>query len=234
MHFDGQPYAPATKADAEAAGVHMVMQELNLVNTLSVAENLSPATIRKPRDAVRAGIGLIPEDRKQHGLLLSQAIRPNITLASMERIADSGGWIDQAREHGVSSDLQDQLAIQATSVEQPAIELSGGNQQKVIIARWLLRNCNVLLFDEPTRGIDVAARQTIYQLLCDLAHQGKALVVVSSDLRELMVLCDRIAVLSAGRLVQTFEQAEWTHHAIMAAAISGYLKQQSLNPATLT
>ncbi len=196
---------------------------------IRLGEDLKPATIRRPHDAVRAGIGLIPEDRKQHGLLLSQAIRPNITLASMKRLAGAGGWIDQTKERTISNDLRDRLAIQATSVEQPTIELSGGNQQKVIIARWLLRDCDVLLFDEPTRGIDIAARQTIYQLLRDLARRGKALVVVSSDLRELMSLCDRIAVLSAGRLVQTFEPTEWTHDAIMAAAISGYL---NVSPST--
>ena len=113
---------------------------------------------------MRAGIGLIPEDRKQHGLLLAQAIRPNITLAAMERVASAGGWIDQEKEDSLSNDLRDRLAIQATSIEQPAVELSGGNQQKVIIARWLLRNCEVLLFDEPTRGIDIAARLGLDQV----------------------------------------------------------------------
>lgn len=194
---------------------------------IRLGESLNPAKIHMPRDAVRAGIGLIPEDRKQHGLLLSQAIRPNITLAHMKGVTGTMGWIQGAEENRVSSNLSTRLAIQATSIEQLAVELSGGNQQKVIIARWLLRDCDILLFDEPTRGIDVAARQTIYKLLRELTRQGKALVVVSSDLPELMSLCDRIAVLSAGRLVQTFEQGEWTHDAIMAAAISGYLTSNS-------
>ena len=189
---------------------------------------LTPVTIRQPRDAVRAGIGLIPEDRKQQGLLLPQSIRANITLARMGQVAGASGWIDAAHEHTLSQDLRDRLAIQATSVEQPTQELSGGNQQKVVMARWFMRDCDVLLFDEPTRGIDIAARHTIYRLLRELAQAGKALVVVSSDLDELMDLCDRIAVLSAGRLVQTFDRGTWTHDALMAAAISGYLDRPNL------
>ena len=100
--------------------------------------------------------------------------------------------------------------------------LSGGNQQKVLIARWLERNCDVILFDEPTRGIDVGAKRDIYLLLNELTQSGKGLMVVSSDLRELMLICDRIAVLSAGKLVETFTRDDWTQDAILAAAFSGY------------
>jgi ribose transport system ATP-binding protein len=103
-------------------------------------------------------------------------------------------------------------------------ELSGGNQQKVVIARWLERDCPVLLFDEPTRGIDVAAKDTIHQLLRDLAARGKALVVVSSELTELLALCDRIAVMSAGRVAAEFLPGEWTQEKITRAAFSGYLQ----------
>ena len=101
-------------------------------------------------------------------------------------------------------------------------ELSGGNQQKVVMARWLARDCSVLLFDEPTRGIDVGAKFDIYGLLAELARQGRALVVVSSDLRELMLICDRIGVLSRGRLVDTFERDTWRQDQLLAAAFAGY------------
>jgi ribose transport system ATP-binding protein len=113
--------------------------------------------------------------------------------------------------------------VQRASIEQPVAQLSGGNQQKVLMGRWLMRDCDVLLLDEPTRGIDVGARQTIYGLLDDLAARGKALVVVSSEPRELMAICDRIAVLSAGRIAATFARGEWTEASIMHAAFSGYL-----------
>ena len=108
-------------------------------------------------------------------------------------------------------------------IEQRASELSGGNQQKVVMARWLFRDCDILIFDEPTRGIDVGAKFEIYQLLCRLADQGKAIIVVSSDLRELMALCDRIAVMSAGRIAATYRRGEWTQDKIMTSALSGYL-----------
>jgi ribose transport system ATP-binding protein len=109
-------------------------------------------------------------------------------------------------------------------------ELSGGNQQKVVIGRWLYRDCPVMLFDEPTRGIDIGAKFDIYQVLIELARQGKGLAIVSSDLRELMLVCDRILVMSAGRLVDTFERATWTQEALLAAAFSGYLTQSTPAP----
>jgi ribose transport system ATP-binding protein len=106
-------------------------------------------------------------------------------------------------------------------------ELSGGNQQKVVVARWLLRDCDVLLFDEPTRGIDVAAKVAVYRVLNELAARGKALVVVSSELPELMALCDRIAVISAGRVAATFARGEWSEEAIVAAAFSEYAARRT-------
>jgi ribose transport system ATP-binding protein len=115
------------------------------------------------------------------------------------------------------------LQVRCQSDEQPVAELSGGNQQKVVLARWLMRDCQILMFDEPTRGIDVGARFEIYQWLQQLASQGKALLVVSSDLRELMMLADRILVMSAGRIAGEFSRGEWSEDALMTAALSGYL-----------
>jgi len=118
------------------------------------------------------------------------------------------------------------MEVRCESGEQVVSELSGGNQQKVVIARWLARDCRVLLFDEPTRGIDVAAKETIYHLLRDLAADGKAVIVVSSELPELMALCDRILVMSAGRIAADYLPAEWTEENITQAAFSGYLDRQ--------
>jgi ribose transport system ATP-binding protein len=182
-----------------------------------------PIRIKRPSDAVRAGIGLVPEDRKQNGLLLPQPIRINTTLGTMPRHANRFSWIDSAAETRTTNSFCDQLQVRRASIEQKVAELSGGNQQKVVIARWLAQNCDVLLFDEPTRGIDVAAKDSIYQLLRDLAADGKAVVVVSSELVELMSLCDRILVMSQGRIAGEFLPGEWTQEKITHAAFSSYL-----------
>jgi ribose transport system ATP-binding protein len=183
-------------------------------------------TIREPADAVRAGIGMVPEDRKLDGLLLAQSVRVNTTLATLAKHVHAGGWLDSRKESQTADSLRARLALRCASVEQTVSELSGGNQQKVVVARWLARDCHVLLFDEPTRGIDVAAKDMIYQLLRDLAGEGKAIVMVSSELPELMALCDRILVMSAGRIVAEFLPGKWTQEAITHAAFSGYLDRE--------
>lgn len=179
--------------------------------------------IREPVDAVRLGMGMIPEDRKQHALLLPCALRLNITLAHVHAAARRFGWLDQRRERQVAASHCERLQVQCHSVEQSVAELSGGNQQKIVMARWMLRNCPILLFDEPTRGIDVASKWAIYRWMQELAAGGKAIVMVSSELEELMAVCSRIAVLSAGRLVRTFSPDEWNQETILAAAFTEYL-----------
>jgi ribose transport system ATP-binding protein len=188
-----------------------------------VAGSPKPLRVSQPADAVRAGIGMVPEDRKQDGLLLAQSIRVNTTLATLGRHVHGGGWLDTAAEIRTAESASRGLGIKCASLEQAVLELSGGNQQKVVIARWLARNCAVLLFDEPTRGIDVAAKDNIYQLLRELAAQEKAVVMVSSDLIELMAICDRILVMSAGKLVREFTPPNWSQEQITQAAFSGYL-----------
>ncbi len=185
-----------------------------------------PVAIRAPADAVRAGIGMVPEDRKQDGLLLGQSVRVNTTLATLSCHAHRGGWLDVNAETQTTEALCRQLGVRCASLEQAVAELSGGNQQKIVIARWLARQCSVLLFDEPTRGIDVAAKDRIYQLLQDLAAAGKAVVFVSSELTELMAVCDRILVMSAGRIAAQFLPGEWTQEKITQAAFSGYLDRR--------
>lgn len=186
-----------------------------------------PIVIREPSDAVRAGIGMVPEDRKQDGLLLTQSIRVNTTLATLPCHTRRGGWLDAEAETETTSSLCQRLDVRYTSLEQAVSELSGGNQQKVVIGRWLARDCSVLLFDEPTRGIDVAAKDMVYQLLRDLAADGKAVVFVSSELTELMAVCDRMLVMSAGRIAAEFMPGEWTQEKITHAAFSGYLDRQT-------
>jgi ribose transport system ATP-binding protein len=187
-----------------------------------VGTSPQPVAIGQPADAVRAGLGMVPEDRKQDGLLMAQSVRVNTTLATLSRHV-RGLWLDRSAETRTTDFLCRRLAVNCASSEQAVGELSGGNQQKIVIARWLARDCRVLLFDEPTRGIDVAAKETIYQLLRDLAAEGKGVLVVSSELNELMELCDRILVMSAGRIAAEFLPGEWTQEKITQAAFSGFL-----------
>jgi ribose transport system ATP-binding protein len=180
-----------------------------------------PAKLSTPVHAVRAGIGLVTEDRKSQGLLLPLALRVNATLANLAAVSRRG-WLRQDTERQEVQRLRDLLRVRSDSIEQPVDQLSGGNQQKVVFARWLHRDCDVLLLDEPTRGVDIGARADIYAQLDRLAAAGKALLMVSSDLRELMSVCDRIGVMSAGRLVRIFERGQWTQQLLLEAAFSAY------------
>jgi ribose transport system ATP-binding protein len=186
-----------------------------------------PARIRSPRDAVRRGIALLTEDRKEQGLFLPLTVRVNVSLLRLVRLSYARFWIRREAEREAARHWTRRLGVRCGSIEQRAVELSGGNQQKLIIARWLYRNCEILIFDEPTRGIDVGARFEIYRLLDELAAQGKALIVVSSDLKELLLLADRVAVMSAGRLAAIFPRSAFNEDAILQAALSGYRDRSS-------
>lgn len=174
---------------------------------------------RSPIEAIRAGIGLVTEDRKSQGLLLPQPVRVNITLSDLGSVS-SGGWLHQARETSIARRLIDTLRVRTHGAEQSVSTLSGGNQQKVVFARWLHRECKVLLLDEPTRGVDVGARADLYAEMDRMVEGGKALLMVSSDLRELMAMCDRIGVMSGGRLIDVFERGQWSEESLLAAAFS--------------
>ncbi len=184
-----------------------------------------PTIIQSPGDAVRHGLAFITEDRKQQGLLLTQPIRANITLARMREVGGRSGLLNRAAENAISTRFIKSLQVRCASPEQTVAQLSGGNQQKVVIAKWLYRDSDILLCDEPTRGIDVGAKFEIYALLADLAAAGKAIIVVSSELEELMALCDRIAVMSVGKLVTTFQRGEWSQDQIMNAALSQHISK---------
>jgi len=178
--------------------------------------------IRSPRDAVRNGIALITEDRKEEGLLLTMPVRANISLTRLPQVSRFG-LMDIAEERFVASRYVKALSVRCSSTEQTVQELSGGNQQKIVIAKWLFKDPEIFIFDEPTRGIDIAAKFEIYQMLADLAEKDKAIVFVSSDLKELMAICDRIMVISAGVVTETFDRDKWTRQKIMAAALREYV-----------
>lgn len=188
---------------------------------IEVGQPLCVVNIDSPSDAVRHGIALISEDRKGEGLLLSQSVSANIALGNMPAIA-RGSIVSPQRERALAMRQVEAMRVRCSGPDQEVGLLSGGNQQKVVIGRWLERDCPVMLFDEPTRGIDIGAKFDIYALLGELTRKGRALVVVSSDLRELMLICDRIAVLSDGRLIDTFERDTWTQDQLLAAAFAGY------------
>ncbi|HTV70226.1 MAG TPA: sugar ABC transporter ATP-binding protein [Rhizobiaceae bacterium] len=156
--------------------------------------------INSPQDAVAAGIGYLSEDRKQFGLIVGMDVRNNIAMASIPKFIGPLGMLDESGMRDAARDHIARLAIKTPSERQETRLLSGGNQQKVVIAKWLLRDCDVLIFDEPTRGIDVGAKSDIYRLLNELAAQGKAIIVISSELPEILRLSHRIAVMCEGRL----------------------------------
>ena len=194
-----------------------------------LGESDTPVKIASPVQAVRAGIGFVTEDRKSQGLLLPQSIRVNATLANLGAVS-RGGWLQGDVERDEVGRLRELLRVRSDSIEQPVAELSGGNQQKVVFARWLHRDCDVLLLDEPTRGVDIGARADIYAQMDKLAAAGKALLMVSSDLRELMSQCDRIGVMSAGKLVRVFERGEWSEQLLLEAAFSAYTAAEKQAP----
>ena len=161
------------------------------------------AEIRSPVDAVRAGIGYLSEDRKHFGLALGMDVADNVALASMHRFTGGLGQVRDEAMRKTARDFIRSLGIRTPSERQEVRLLSGGNQQKVVIAKWLLRNCDILIFDEPTRGIDIGAKSEIYKLLADLAAEGKAIIVISSELPEILRVSHRIAVMCEGRLTGT-------------------------------
>ena len=183
-------------------------------------------TIRTPRDALRHGICLVTEDRKDEGLVLDMPVRTNITLASLAGFARAG-WLHRGAERRVAEQMVDKLDIRLANVEQPPRELSGGNQQKVVLAKWLVRRPAVLILDEPTRGVDVGAKAEIHALLQGMAAEGIAILVVSSDLPELMQVCDRIMVMSRGTLAGELTRDEFDEQALLVLAYREYLKTES-------
>ena len=170
--------------------------------------------------AVRAGIGLAPEERKSQGLLLDQAIYQNITVSSLARFARAG-FLDGSAERSSALELTKALDVRPSGVTRPVRTLSGGNQQKVVLARWLMRDCRVLLLDEPTRGVDVGARSEIYALIRSLSERGVAVVVVSSEMEEVLGLADRVLVIREGLVVHEGPADEIDEHRVLDLVMEG-------------
>lgn len=157
-------------------------------------------SFRHPSEAVRAGLGLVPEDRKEQGLVLGMSVAHNTTLAGLDRLS-TFGWLRAGQENGVVNDLVHRLGVVTPDTVRAVRLLSGGNQQKVVIARWLATEAEVLIFDEPTRGVDVGAKVEIYRLINALAEQGRGIILISSELPEVIGMSDRILVMREGRIV---------------------------------
>jgi ABC-type sugar transport system ATPase subunit len=177
-------------------------------------------SIRHPRDAIQTGIGLLTEDRKAQGLILAHSARENFGLPNLPRFSQAGVVRRRAERRAFAGHTQ-QLGIRLAYPDQLARQLSGGTQQKVVLAKWLERNCEVIIFDEPTRGIDVGAKYEVYQLINRLADQGKAILMISSELPEVLGMSDRILVMNQGRLVgEVTDVARATQAQIMKLAMS--------------
>ena len=174
--------------------------------------------LTSPQDAVQAGIGYLSEDRKHFGLATGMDVESNITLPSLRRWLQWSVFLNQSAIRTVSQNMVEKLRIKTPSLTQTARLLSGGNQQKVVIAKWLVQDCDVLIFDEPTRGIDVGAKSEIYKLLNDLAAQGRAIVVISSELPEVLLLSHRVLVMCEGRITGEVRGDEATQEGLMALA----------------
>ncbi len=155
--------------------------------------------IRSPREAVRAGVALIPEDRQHTGLGMWLPVGQNLTIANLEGVSRFG-FLKLGEERKIAADYIERLRIKADSAKQLAGRLSGGNQQKIVIAKWLVRGARVFLFDEPTRGIDVGAKTEVFELMDSLARSGAAILMVSSEMAELVQVADRILVMRQGRI----------------------------------
>ena len=173
--------------------------------------------IKTPQDAVKCGIGYLSEDRKRYGIVVDKTVAENSTMASLESFM-SGLFIDKKKENQIAQQYVETLKTKTPSVDQLVVNLSGGNQQKVVIAKWLGRNCDILIFDEPTRGIDVGAKSEIYQLMNELVAEGKSIIMISSEMTEILRMSDRIVVMCEGRKTGELDIAEATQERIMHAA----------------
>ena len=181
----------------------------------TVAVHGREVSIANPADAAKAGIGYLSEDRKRYGVLLGRSVRDNVVLASMSRFTNASGFVVDRVIGRTAAEYVTKLRIRTPSTGQLVQNLSGGNQQKTVVAKWLIRDCEILIFDEPTRGIDVGAKDEIYALLDELAAEGKAIVMISSELPEVLRMSHRIAVMCQGRITAILDNAEATQENIM-------------------
>lgn len=179
----------------------------------------NPIQIRTPAEAIQLGIAYVPEDRRQHGAILDMPITTNTTLAVLNQIANRG-WINFARERAVAAKYVQQMSIKTASLDTPVGNLSGGNQQKVAIARWLATNPGLLILDEPTQGIDVGAKAEIHRLMGELVKKGMAILMISSELPEVLGMSDKIAVMHNGTVTGILDRSEATQEKVLEMALA--------------
>lgn len=195
--------------------VNAIIGRLKFSGNITV--NGKPVHIHSPADAKRAGIALVTEDRKRDGLLPNLEIRPNITINSLE-LFTRNSLLNASKERSIAREYVSKFAIKTPSIEQLVTNLSGGNQQKVILAKVLMANPHILLMDEPTKGVDIGAKNEIYKLMLELASQDISIIMISSELPELLAMCDRFVVLAEGKVADEFSRQEASEYRVMLAA----------------
>ena len=173
--------------------------------------------IKSPKDAVQLGIGYLSEDRKRYGLCLNLSITDNTVMPSIGNLF-KGLFVNDRKADKLSEEYIQKIRTKTPSTRTKVVSLSGGNQQKVVISKWLLRDCDILIFDEPTRGIDVGAKSEIYKLMNQLAAEGKSIIMISSDMPELLRMSDRVVVMCEGRVTGELDISEATQEKIMTFA----------------
>ncbi len=179
--------------------------------------NGEKVTMKTPQDAIKKGVALLPEDRKREGLMLNQSIKLNMTITFIDKLA-KGPFVNKKMEQDSVEKSVKLLSVKLASVENPISSLSGGNQQKVVLAKWISTGCDILFFDEPTRGIDVGAKKEIYDFLFRLKNEGKSIIIISSEMPEILGLCDRILVMYEGKMMGELDAKEATQEKILTLA----------------
>jgi len=178
-----------------------------------------PVQINCPRDAIRSGIAFITENRKTEGLIMTQNIRENITISSLKKMVLGRLGINRKYEVKVAQEYADKLKTKCAGIEYLVSSLSGGNQQKVVLAKWLLTESKIIIFDEPTRGIDIGVKQEIYQIIKNLAKEGIAIIMISSEMPELIGISDRILVMNSGKIAGEFNAECCSQQQILEIAL---------------
>ncbi|MDQ3412408.1 MAG: ATP-binding cassette domain-containing protein, partial [Chloroflexota bacterium] len=199
---------------------------IDAIDSGEITINGLPVRVANPRAAVRRGLALLPEDRKAQGLVLLMSVADNVVLAAPGQMDAAGGLVPPKNRANVARRFVDALRIRTPSVGQQARLLSGGNQQKVVLSKWLLTEADIFIFDEPTRGIDVGAKVEVYRLMNDLLERGAAIIMISSELPEVLGMSDRILVMRGGRIVAELAGLDATQERIMQSAAAGSIQER--------
>ena len=200
--------------------LRLIIKRTDPIESGKIFVNGKETNIRTCQQAIQHGIGYIPEDRKAHGAFLRMSIKWNVVVNNLRGIS-KGPFVDEKLENRIAEDYEEKFQIKTPSLEQRVENLSGGNQQKVVIAKTLAANSEIIIFDEPTRGIDVGAKQEIYKLMNQLAGEGKAIIMVSSDMPELLGMSDRIITIYEGRKAGELAKSEFDQNYILDLASGG-------------